>query len=137
MKKFLFFIFMIFNFSNVFANQWDGFFKETGFPKKVIDDGSIVKGKLYQAKITYQISNNDGIKGNFENNDTAKVTVTNNKGKVISTNKFMTVSELRIWGRVNFLEIISSILGDKELSKEKITELTKLASIALLNKNID
>ena len=128
---------MIFSFSNLFASQWDGFFKETGFPRKVIDDGSIVKGKLYQAKITYQISNNDGIKGNFENNDTAKVTVTNSKGKVISTNKFMTASELRTWGRVNFLEILSSILGDEELSKEKITELTKLASIALLNKNID
>jgi len=137
MKKFLFFIFIIFSFSNLFANQWDGFFKETGFPKKVIDDGSLVKGKLYQAKITYQISNNDGIKGNFENNDTAKVTVTNNKGKVISTNKFMTATELRTWGRVNFLEILSSILGDEELSKEKLTELTKLASIALLNKNID
>lgn len=137
MKKILFFIFMIFSFSNLLANQWDGFFKETGFPKKVIDDGSIVKGKLYQAKITYQISNNDGIKGNFENNDTAKVTVTNSKGKVISTNKFMTASELRTWGRINFLEILSSILGDEELSKEKITELTKLASIALLNKNID
>ncbi|CAM3884266.1 hypothetical protein [Arcobacter cloacae] len=137
MKKILFFIFMIFSFSNLLANQWDGFFKETGFPKKVIDDGSIVKGKLYQAKITYQISNNDGIKGNFENNDTAKVTVTNSKGKVISTNKFMTAAELRTWGRVNFLEILSSILGDEELSKEKITELTKLASIALLNKNID
>lgn len=137
MKKFLFFIFMIFSFSNLFANQWDGFFKETGFPRKVIDDGSIVKGKLYQAKITYQISNNDGIKGNFENSDTAKVTVTNNKGKVISTNKFMTVAELRTWGRVNLLEILSSILGDEELSKEKIAELTKLASVALLNKNID
>lgn len=137
MKKILFFIFIIFSFSNLLANQWDGFFKETGFPKKIIDDGSIVKGKLYQAKITYQISNNDGIKGNFENNDTAKVTVTNNKGKVISTNKFMTATELRTWGRVNFLEILSSILGDEELSKEKITELTKLASIALLNKNID
>lgn len=128
---------MIFSFSSLFANQWDGFFKETGFPRKVIDDGSIVKGKLYQAKITYQISNNDGIKGNFENSDTAKVTVTNNKGKVISTNKFMTVAELRTWGRVNLLEILSSILGDEELSKEKIAELTKLASVALLNKNID
>ncbi|MFY9088801.1 hypothetical protein [Arcobacter aquimarinus] len=137
MKKFLFFICMIFSFSSLFANQWDGFFKETGFPRKVIDDGSIVKGKLYQAKITYQISNNDGIKGNFENSDTAKVTVTNNKGKVISTNKFMTVAELRTWGRVNLLEILSSILGDEELSKEKIAELTKLASVALLNKNID
>lgn len=137
MKKFLFFIFMIFSFSSLFANQWDGFFKETGFPRKVIDDGSIVKGKLYQAKITYQILNNDGIKGNFENSDTAKVTVTNNKGKVISTNKFMTVAELRTWGRVNLLEILSSILGDEELSKEKIAELTKLASVALLNKNID
>ena len=130
-------VFMMFSFSLLFADQWDGFFKESGFPRKVIDDGSVVKGKIYQAKVTYQISNNDGIKGNFENNDTAKVTVTNSKGKVISTNKFMTASELRTWGRVNFLEILSSILGDEELSKEKITELTKLASIALLNKNID
>ncbi len=130
-------VFMMFSFSLLFADQWDGFFKESGFPRKVIDDGSVVKGKIYQAKVTYQISNNDGIKGNFENNDTAKVTVTNQKGKVISTNKFMNATELRIWARQNFTEIFSSVLGDEELNKEKITELTKLASLVLLNKNLD
>jgi hypothetical protein len=130
-------VFMMFSFSLLFADQWDGFFKESGFPRKVIDDGSVVKGKIYQAKVTYQISNNDGIKGNFENNDTAKVTVTNQKGKVISTNKFMNVTELRTWARQNFTEIFSSVLGDEELNKEKITELTKLASLVLLNKNLD
>jgi hypothetical protein len=131
------FVFMMFSFSLLFADQWDGFFKESGFPRKVIDDGSVVKGKIYQAKVTYQISNNDGIKGNFENNDTAKVTVTNEKGKVLSTNKFMNATELRTWARQNFTEIFSSILGDSELNKEKITELTKLASLVLLNKNLD
>ncbi|AXX95648.1 MULTISPECIES: hypothetical protein [Arcobacter] len=130
-------VFMMFSFSLLFADQWDGFFKESGFPRKVIDDGSVVKGKIYQAKVTYQISNNDGIKGNFENNDTAKVTVTNQKGKVISTNKFMNATELRTWARQNFTEIFSSVLGDEELNKEKITELTKLASLVLLNKNLD
>lgn len=130
-------VFMMFSFSLLFADQWDGFFKESGFPRKVIDDGSVVKGKIYQAKVTYQISNNDGIKGNFENNDTAKVTVTNQKGKVISTNKFMNATELRTWARQNFSEIFSSVLGDEELNKEKITELTKLASLVLLNKNLD
>lgn len=130
-------VFMMFSFSLLFADQWDGFFKESGFPRKVIDDGSVVKGKIYQAKVTYQISNNDGIKGNFENNDTAKVIVTNQKGKVISTNKFMNATELRIWARQNFTEIFSSVLGDEELNKEKITELTKLASLVLLNKNLD
>lgn len=130
-------VFMMFSFSLLFADQWDGFFKESGFPRKVIDDGSVVKGKIYQAKVTYQISNNDWIKGNFENNDTAKVTVTNQKGKVISTNKFMNATELRIWARQNFTEIFSSVLGDEELNKEKITELTKLASLVLLNKNLD
>lgn len=130
-------VFMMFSFSLLFADQWDGFFKESGFPRKVIDDGSVVKGKIYQAKVTYQISNNDGIKGNFENNDTAKVTVTNQKGKVISTNKFMNATELRTWARQNFTEIFSSVLGDEELNKEKITELTKLASLVLLNKNLE
>ncbi|MGE4382059.1 MAG: hypothetical protein AB7D41_02540 [Arcobacter sp.] len=130
-------VFIMFSFSLLFADQWDGFFKESGFPRKVIDDGSVVKGKIYQAKVTYQISNNDGIKGNFENNDTAKVTVTNQKGKVISTNKFMNATELRTWARQNFTEIFSSVLGDEELNKEKITELTKLASLVLLNKNLD
>lgn len=130
-------VFMMFSFSLLFADQWDGFFKESGFPRKVIDDGSVVKGKIYQAKVTYQISNNDGIKGNFENNDTAKVTVTNQKGKVISTNKFMNATELRTWARQNFTEIFSAILGDEELNKQKVAELTKLASLVLLNKNLD
>ena len=108
MKKHLLLIllFICFGVTNLLADQWDGFFKATGFPRKVIDNGSIVKGKLYDATITYQISNNDGIKGNFENNDSAKVTVTNKKGKVISTNKFMTATELRTWGRENLLEFL-------------------------------
>lgn len=137
MKKSLFFIFMVFSFSTLFADQWDGFFKETGFPRKVIDDGSIVKGKLYQAKVSYQISNNDGIKGNFENNDSAKVTITNSKGKVLSTKKFMTAIELRSWARENFTEIFSSAVGEQELNKETLKELTKLASVVLLNKNLE
>ncbi|BAK73971.1 MAG: hypothetical protein AB7S49_05400 [Arcobacter sp.] len=137
MKKSLFFIFMVFSFSTLFADQWDGFFKETGFPRKVIDDGSIVKGKLYQAKVSYQISNNDGIKGNFENNDSAKVTITNSKGKVLSTKKFMTAIELRSWARENFTEIFSSVVGEQELNKETLKELTKLASVVLLNKNLE
>ena len=139
MKKCFLLILVLISFgiTSLFADQWDGFFKESGFPRKVIDDGSVVKGKIYQAKVTYQISNNDGIKGNFENNDTAKVTVTNQKGKVISTNKFMNATELRTWARQNFTEIFSSVLGDEELNKEKITELTKLASLVLLNKNLD
>lgn len=137
MKKSLFFIFIVFSFSTLFADQWDGFFKETGFPRKVIDDGSVVKGKLYQAKVSYQISNNDGIKGNFENNDSAKVTITNSKGKVLSTKKFMTVIELRAWARENFTEIFSSVVGDQELNKETLKELTKLASVVLLNRNLE
>ena len=138
MKKIIVLSFLLFGFSNVLADQWDGFFKETGFPRKVIDDGSVVKGKIYQAKVTYQIKNNDGIKGNFENSDSAKVTVTNKKGKLISTNKFMTATELRSWGRENFTGIFSSILGDNpQITSENIKELTQLATIVLLNKNLD
>ncbi len=135
MKRYfvLILLFISFSVTNLFADQWDGFFKATGFPRKVIDNGSVVKGKLYDATITYQISNNDGIKGNFENNDSAKVTVTDIKGKVISTKKFMTATELRTWGRENFSEIFSSILGDNpQIAKENIKELTQLASLVLL-----
>lgn len=137
MKKNLILVFLLFSFSNVLADQWDGFFKETGFPRKVIDDGSIVKGKIYQAKVTYQIKNNDGIKGNFENSDSAKVTVTNTKGAVLSTNKFMTATELRTWARANFTEIFSYIIGDAKLDKKTLMELTNLASVVLLDKNLD
>lgn len=139
MKKYFILIFIMtsFGITNLFADQWDGFFKSSGFPRKVIDDGSIVKGKIYDAVVTYQISNNDGIKGNFENNDSAKVTITNKKGKVISTKDFMTATQLRTWGRENFVEVFSSIVGDSELNKETITELTKLASLVLLNKNLE
>ena len=49
----------------------------------------------------------------------------------------MNATELRTWARQNFTEIFSSVLGDEELNKEKITELTKLASLVLLNKNLD
>ena len=131
-------LFISFSVTNLFADQWDGFFKATGFPRKVIDNGTVVKGKLYDAVVTYQISNNDGIKGNFENNDSAKVTVTNKKGKVISTNKYMTATELRTWARVNFTDIFSSIIGDNpQITSENIKELTQLASVVLLNKNLD
>ena len=140
MKRYfvLILLFISFSVTNLFADQWDNFFKTTGFPRKVIDNGSIVTGKLYEATITYQISNNDGIKGNFENNDSAKVTVTNKKGKVISTNKYMTVVELRTWARENFTDIFSSIIGDNpQITSENIKELTQLASVVLLNKNLD
>jgi hypothetical protein len=133
-------ILLIISFSsvNLLADQWDGFFKATGFPRKIIDNGTVVKGKLYEATVSYQISNNDGIKGNFENSDTAKVIVKNKKGKILSTNKFMTGDELRVWARQNFSEIFSSILGDNpEITADKIKELTSLASLALLNKKLD
>ena len=135
MKKCFLLILVLISFgiTSLFADQWDGFFKVTGFPRKVIDNGSIVTGKLYEATITYQISNNDGIKGNFENNDSAKVTVTDKKGKVLSTKRFMTATELRAWGRENFSEIFSSILGDNpQIAKENIKELSQLASLVLL-----
>ena len=133
-RNFIFILLMIsFGITNLFADQWDNFFKTTGFPRKVIDNGSIVTGQLYEATISYQISNNDGIKGNFENNDSAKVTVTNKKGKVISTKRYMTANELRAWGRENFTEIFSAILGDNpQVAKENIKELSQLASLVLL-----
>ncbi len=140
MKKYFILLSLIvsFGFTNLLADQWDVFFKASGFPRKVVDNGSIVKGKLYDAMVTYQISNNDGIKGNFENNDSAKVTITNKKGKVLSTNKFMTAPELRTWARQNFTDIFSSILGDNpQITKENIKELTNLASLVLLNGNLD
>ena len=59
------------------------------------------------------------------------------KGKLISTKKFMNATELRTWGRENFTEIFSSLIGDKELNKQTITELTKLASLVLLNQKLD
>jgi hypothetical protein len=140
MKKYfvLILLFISFGITNLFADQWDGFFKATGFPRKIVDNGSVVKGKLYDATVTYQISNNDGIKGNFENNDSAKVTVTSKKGKVLSTNKYMTAIELRTWARENFTDIFSSIIGDNpQITSENIKELTQLASVVLLNKNLD
>ena len=140
MKKYfvLILVLMSFGITNLLADQWDGFFKATGFPRKVVDNGSIIKGKLYDAVVTYQISNNDGIKGNFENNDSAKVTVTDKKGKVISTKKYMTAVELRTWARENFTDIFSSIIGDNpQITSENIKELTQLASLVLLNKNLD
>ena len=140
MKKYfvLILLFISFGITNLFADQWDGFFKATGFSRKIVDNGSVVKGKLYDATVTYQISNNDGIKGNFENNDSAKVTVTSKKGKVLSTNKYMTATELRTWARENFTDIFSSIIGDNpQITSENIKELTQLASVVLLNKNLD
>ncbi len=140
MKKYfvLILLFISFGITNLLADQWDGFFKATGFPRKVVDNGSVVKGKLYDATVTYQISNNDGIKGNFENSDSAKVTVTSKKGKVISTKKYMTATELRTWARENFTDIFSSVIGDNpQITSENIKELTQLASVVLLNKNLD
>ena len=140
MKKYfvLILLFISFGITNLFADQWDGFFKATGFPRKIVDNGSVVKGKLYDATVTYQISNNDGIKVNFENNDSAKVTVTSKKGKVLSTNKYMTATELRTWARENFTDIFSSIIGDNpQITSENTKELTQLASVVLLNKNLD
>ena len=135
--KNIFVIFLIFSFSALFADQWDGFFKETGFPRKIIDNNSLVKGKLYDAVVTYQIKNNDGIKGNFQNNDSAKIVVTNKKGTTISTDKYMDEKELRVWAKTNFVQIFSLIVGDSELNKEKLKELTNLASLVLLNKNLE
>ena len=114
------------------------FFKATGFPRKIVDNGTVVKGKLYEANVSYQIKNNDGVKGNFEKTDTAKVIVTNKKGKILSTDKFLTGDELRVWARQNFTDIFSLVLGDNpEITKESIKELTSLASLVLLNKNLD
>lgn len=141
MKNILVIVFLLFCYSNLLAVQpsdkWDGFFKQTGFPRKVIDDGSVVKGKIYQAQVTYQIKNNDGIKGNFENSDSAKVTITNTKGQVISTDKFLTATELRTWARVNFTDIFSYIIGDAKLDQKTLMELTNLAMTVLLDKNIN
>ena len=140
MKKYfiLILIFTSFGITNLLADQWDGFFKATGFPRKVVDNGSVVTGKIYDAAVTYQISNNDGIKGNFENSDSAKVTVTSKKGKVVSTKKYMTAVELRTWARENFTDIFSSVIGDNpQITSENIKELTQLASVVLLNKNLD
>ena len=123
---------------NLFADQWDGFFKATGFPRKVIDNGSVVKGKLYEATVSYQISNNDGVKGNFEKSDTAKVIVKNIKGKILSTEKFLTGDELKVWARQNFAEIFSLILGDNpQITGDKIKELSSLASMVLLNNKLN
>ena len=123
---------------NLFADQWDGFFKATGFPRKVIDNGSVVKGKLYEATVSYQIANNDGVKGNFEKSDTAKVIVKNIKGKILSTEKFLTGDELKVWARQNFAEIFSLILGDNpQITGDKIKELSSLASMVLLNNKLN
>ena len=139
MKKYfvLILLFISFGITNLFADQWDGFFKATGFPRKVIDNGSVVKGKLYDAVVTYQIKNNDGIKGNFQNSDSAKVVVSNKQGTTISTDKYMDEKELRVWAKTNFVQIFSLIVGDSELNKEKLKELTNLASLVLLNKNLE
>ena len=45
-----------FGITNLIADQWDGFFKSSGFPRKVIDNGSIVKGKVYDAKTKQVVS---------------------------------------------------------------------------------
>lgn len=140
MKKSFFILTLVLIFSNQsFAkdNRWDEFFKDSGFPKKVVDDGSVVKGKILDTIVTYQIKNNDGIKGNFENSDSALVTLTNKIGETISTEKFLNVKELRAWGKTNFIELFSFLTKEQKLDQKTLTELTNLAFLALSNKNLD
>ena len=135
MKNFLGLVLLLIS-TNLFADKWDDFLKDSGFPKKVVDNGSLVSGKILDAIVSYQIKNNDGIKGNFENSDSAKVIIKNKKGQTLSTKKFLNVSELRVWGRDNFIEIFSFVIGDRKLDSKTLNELTNLATIALMNKNI-
>ena len=135
MKIFLGLVLLLIS-TNLFADKWDDFLKDSGFPKKVVDNGSLVSGKILDAIVSYQIKNNDGIKGNFENSDSAKVIIKNNKGQTLSTEKFLNVSELRVWGRDNFIEIFSFVIGNRKLDSKTLNELTNLATIALMNKNI-
>ena len=135
MKNFLGLVLLLIS-TNLFADKWDDFLKDSGFPKKVVDNGSLVSGKILDAIVSYQIKNNDGIKGNFENSDSAKVIIKNNKGQTLSTEKFFNVSELRVWGRDNFIEIFSFVIGNRKLDSKTLNELTNLATIALMNKNI-
>lgn len=140
MKKSFFILTLVLIFSNQsFAkdNRWDEFFKDSGFPKKVVDDGSVAKGKILDTIVTYQIKNNDGIKGNFENSDSALVTLTNKIGETISTEKFLNVKELRAWGKTNFIELFSFLTKEQKLDQKTLTELTNLAFLALSNKNLD
>ena len=135
MKKILVLV-LLFLSTNLFADKWDEFLKDSGFPKKVIDDGSLVTGKVLDATVSYQIKNNDGIRGNFENSDSAKLVIKNKKGETITTEKFLNVAELRTWGRENFLEIFSFVIGDRKLDAKTLNELSVLATTALMNKNI-
>ena len=135
MKNFLGLVLLLIS-TNLFADKWDDFLKDSGFPKKVVDNGSLVSGKILDAIVSYQIKNNDGIKGNFENSDSAKVIIKNKKGQTLSTEKFLNVSELRVWGRDNFIEIFSFVIGDRKLDSKTLNELINLATIALMNKNI-
>ena len=135
MKIFLGLVLLLIS-TNLCADKWDDFLKDSGFPKKVVDNGSLVSGKILDAIVSYQIKNNDGIKGNFENSDSAKVIIKNNKGQTLSTEKFLNVSELRVWGRDNFIEIFSFVIGNRKLDSKTLNELTNLATIALMNKNI-
>ncbi|RBQ29653.1 hypothetical protein ACNSOS_10700 [Aliarcobacter vitoriensis] len=135
MKKFVIFILLLTS-TTLFADKWDKFLNDSGFPKKVVDDGSLVTGKIFDAVVSYQIKNNDGIKGNFENSDSAKITIKNKKGEVLTTNEFLNVKELRNWGKDNFVEIFSFVIGDRQLDTKTLMELTNLATIALMDKNI-
>ena len=91
MKNFLGLVLLLIS-TNLFADKWDDFLKDSGFPKKVVDNGSLVSGKILDAIVSYQIKNNDGIKGNFENSDSAKVIIKNKKGQTLSTEKFLCFS---------------------------------------------
>lgn len=50
----------------------------------------------------------------------------------------MTATELRTWARENFTDILSSIIGDNpQITSENIKELTQLAAVVLLNKDLN
>ena len=43
---------------------------------------------------------------------------------------------LEFGGRDNFIEIFSFVIGDRKLDSKTLNELTNLATVALMNKNI-
>ena len=73
-------------------------FKESGFPRKLLMMVLFVKGKIYQSTVTYQISNNDGIKEIFKIVIVQKLLLLM-KRKSSFNKKFMTEVELRSLGK--------------------------------------
>ena len=45
MKNFLGLVLLLIS-TNLFADKWDDFLKDSGFPKKVVDNGSLVSGRF-------------------------------------------------------------------------------------------